>query len=623
MLAKDVELQKTFLQMCRDEPRIFFNAVAWTLDPRKPVGERNLPFILRPKQDLAIQKIDNCVRIGKDVAIDKTRDEGATKILMTYSTCKFLLVPETVILLGSRAEPLVDKTGDPGTLFAAIDYCIDKLPLWWKALLHLERNFGHYRNLDNSSTIDGEATSIHFGAGKRSTFTIVDELGQVDPGIADNIVFNLSDVGNCNIYNSTHFFGTGHAFYKLLRRDGIEVIKLPWYCNPEKNEGLYKSPKVDFIEVVDKDYYLKKYPDVFANVDLSKPFDNIDFKKKYTEPVFVADGSEKPPIICRSPWHDKEEKERDYRNLCMNVWMYAAGAADMYFDSFVNDRIRSSLCRASKIEGDISYSLEDGRVVLPVFKPEFGKKPFKWWGDLINGLPDQRHNFIIACDIGFGTGNSNSTALIADVNTNELVGEYVTADKDPADFAEEVAALGRWVGGSLGEPYFIWERNGGGGKNFGRRLMNQGFRRVYTDTSEDTKTRKRKNRYGWTSTKQTKDDVLYGLKAALKESLKTQKANKYLLVYSEELINELDTYIFYTSGEADSGEMVDLTSGARARHGDRVIAAALLILGLSYNIPAKIEEKKLKSRNSIGARIEAYEREETENKKRYRTFRYN
>lgn len=371
---------------------------------------------------------------------------------------------------------------------------------------------------------------------------------------------------------------------------------------------------------------LKNMSSVGCLTDLKREYKPIricisDLPEKYRG-LFIADGSSKPPITMRSPWHDKEEEERDYRNLCMNVWMYAAGAADMYFDSFVNDKIRTSFCKQPKIEGEIVYSLEDGKVVKPIFKPEFGKKPLRWWGELINGRPNQNHNFIIACDIGFGTGASNSTAEIADVNTNELVGEYVTSSLDPADFAELVAALGRWVGSSLGEPYFIWERNGGGGKNFGRRLMKQGFRRVYTDTSEDTKTKKRKNRYGWTSTRQTKDDVLYGLKAALKESLKTQKTNKYLTVYSEELINELDTYIFYKTGEADSGEMVDLSSGARSRHGDRVIGAALLILGLQYNIPAKIEEKKVHPRSCVGTRIEEFEREEVENKKRFRSFRF-
>lgn len=548
---------------------------------------------------------------------------------MTYSACKFLLVPETIVLLGSRAEPLVDKTGDPGTLFAAIDYCIDKLPLWWKKLLHLERNFGHYRNLDNGSTIDGEATSVHFGAGKRSTFTIVDELGQVEPAIAESIVFNLSDVSNCNIYNSTHFYGVGHAFYKLLKRDGIEIIKLPWYDNPVKAEGLYKSSKIGYIEIVDKDYYIGKCKDICNEFDLSKPIEHKELQKFLAknglENVirFVADGSERPPIICRSPWHDKEEEERDYRNLCMNVWMYAEGAADMYFDSFVNDKIRTLFCRTPKIEGDISYSLENGKVVKPIFKPEFGRKPFKWWGELVNGRPNQLHNFIIACDIGFGTGASNSTAMIADVNTNELVGEYVTSEHDPADFAEVVTALGKWIGGSLGEPWFIWERNGGGGKNFGRRLMKQGVRRVYTDTAEDTKTKKRKNRYGWTSTKQTKDDVLYALKAALKESLKEEKTNKYLIVYSEELVKELDAYIFYKTGDADSGEMVDLSSGARARHGDRVIGAALLILGLRYNVPAKVEEERVRPKHCVGARIEAWEKERRENSSKYRFFRFN
>jgi hypothetical protein len=624
LLAKDTEFQKTFLQLCKADPRIMFNAVFWVFEPRPPIGPRNFPFILRPNEEDALLKVNKCVNEGRSAAINKTREEGATETLMKYSTWKFLLFPETVILWGSRTEELVDKSNDPMTLFAKIDYAIKNLPPWWRGLLHLERTFKNIRNLDNGSSINGEATSAHFGASKRATFVGLDEFGQVEPQVANSIEFSVFSVSNCIIYNSTHFYGPTHAFARVLDKPGIERITMMWYNNPVKNEGLYESTKVGEVTVLDKKYYLEKRPEIFTTMDLNQPFDYLEFSKKCSDIVFIADGGEKPPISCRSPWHDKKELELDnYRSLCMNLWAYPTGASDMYFDAVVNSKIRRKFCKPSKIAGEIVYSLEDGKVVKPIFKPEFGKKHFRWWGELINGRPNQNHNFIVACDIGFGTGASNSTAEIADVNTNELVGEYVTAEHDPADFAELVAALGRWVGGSLGEPYFIWERNGGGGKNFGRRLMKQGFRRVYTDTSEDTKTKKRKNRYGWTSTKQTKDDVLYGLKAALKESLKTQKTNKYLMVYSEELINELDTYIFYKTGEADSGEMVDLSSGARARHGDRVIGAALLILGLQYNIPAKIEEKKVHPKSCVGTRIEEFEKEEIEAKRKYRSFRYN
>lgn len=604
-IAKDKGLQKIFLQLCREEPRIFYNAVAWTLDPRIKDGSCNLPFILRPKQDEAVLKVNNCIKTGKDGVIDKSKDEGASEILTKITTNKFLLIPDTLVRVGSRIEDLVDKTGDKTTLFAKIDYCINNLPIWWKLLLGwdgknkvedngfslLERTSLHLRHREYESTIDGEATSPHFGAGRRSTFMVLDELGRVDANIADKIIENSYDITDCALYNSTHFYGPSHPFAKLLKRDNIEVIKLLWYNNPEKNKGLYESPKVGTIQILDKEYYLKKYPEVFAEIDINRPFDYIEFSEKYSEPNFIADGKEKQPIILRSVWHDLEERQREWGDLCRNVWAYPAGATDVYFDSFVNDRVRSQFVRNPKFQGDIVYKFKykngvrTNKIELSEFKKDFGNKPLKWWGNLVPDedgklRPIQSHNYIIGCDISFGTGNSNSTAMIRDANTKELIGEYVVCNTSPDDFAYLVSALALWIGGVTKFPYIIWERNGVG-RLFGKIIIEQGFTLIYTDTVEDGKTRTRKKRYGWTSTggqNGTKNLVLSELKNAIKESLNKERASNYIIVYSEELVNELDSYMWFPSGDADSGENIDLSTGARARHGDRIIGTALTIL---------------------------------------------
>lgn len=594
--------------MVRDEPRIFFDTTAWTLDPRKAEGQRNLPFILRPKQSEAILKVNNCIIIGKDAVVDKSREEGATELLIKLIVLKTILIPDTVVLIGSRSEELVDKLGAKGTLFDKIDYCIKYLPLWWRSLLNVDRTFRHFAIPDINSAIDGESTSIHFGAGKRTTLTMVDELGQVEENIAKKIVFNLSDVGRCNIFNSTHFYGTGHTFARLLKRKDISIIKLLWYDNPEKNIGLYESPKAGWIQIKDIDYYIKKIPKITDEFDLNKSIEYSILKKflidNKSEIDFIADGGEKQPIICRSIWHDREERKREWEDLCKNVWAYPAGAADTFFDSAVNDQIRLHFVKLPKFQGEITYDFainpetlfKTKKVINPDFKRNFGKNPLKWWGDLFNDKegklrPRQSHNYIIGCDVSFGLGASNSTAMILDVNTGELIGEYVTTGLYPQDFGLAVSALMLWVGGVTKVPYVLWERNGGHGQIFGETILGQGFNLVYTDTVEDAKLRKKKNRYGWTSTggiNGSKNLVLGNLKNALREGLKTEKINKYIIIYSESLVDELDSYMWFPSGDVDSGEQLDLGTGARARHGDRIIGVALALLGIKEQPKAKL-----------------------------------
>ncbi len=550
-LAKDESAQKAYIALCKEFPHIWFDTCAWTYDPRAPIGERNKPFILRPQQVKALYSIKKGIDTGQDIGINKSRDEGATELLMKYITFLVLFVPDTTFLIGSRTEELVDKTGDTGTLFAKIDYTISHLPNWLAKRLHLERTFKHFRNLDINSTIDGEATSENFGAGKRATAVILDEFGRVDPKVAKAISDTVKDISACIIVNSTHWYGSSHAFNTFIKRKDIIAVSLMWYDNPEKNKDIYY------------DYESKDWPS---------------------------------PL--RSSWFDYEVTRRSRRDVMMNIWGDPSGAAEQFFDGVVNETIRKKFVRTPTYEGNIQFDvkttnviLSDGstKIVRKIANERFvagGKTVLRWWGELrtVNGVlrPNQLHNYIIGIDVSFGTGASNSTAEIADRNTGELIGEYVTPDLPPAEFADAITALSHWIGGA-NNPFVIWERTGGHGINFGRRIMENGILNVYTKTTEDKKTRSRLNVYGWDNTggaNSTKLDLLERLQIALKEGLKESPDSRFIRVFSEELVNELDTYIFYASGELASSIDVDISTGARLRHGDRVIGLGLCVLGL-------------------------------------------
>jgi hypothetical protein len=271
----------------------------------------------------------------------------------------------------------------------------------------------------------------------------------------------------------------------------------------------------------------------------------------------------------------------------MNIWADPAGASEQFFDGVVNTKIRDN-CKPPIFEGNIKFEFVVKNGKERIVKPEIYEsrlRSLKWFVPLSKQKdgslrPNQLHNYIIGADIGFGLGASNSTAEIVDVNTGENVGEFITSDKTPEEFADCIVALAQWIGGGTGEAYVIFENNGGQGGLFSKRIISRGLTLVYTKTTEQKKTRKRLNEYGWFSSPKEKEFVLGLLQGALKEGLKEQPIQKYVKIYNETIVDELDDYIFYESGEISSNEGLDETTSARKRHGDRVVGLALCILAL-------------------------------------------
>lgn len=626
-VGKDKELQKIIKQFCYFDVKIFFNAFAWSLNPQMPPSMRNWPLILRPKQEIVVDTVKWGIDNQKDIGLNKTRKEGATEIIAKIYTCYSLVVPDCNFLMASEKEDKVEKTGDKYTLFSKIDHTLNCLPYWWKPKFidnHLQMTF-----LDTGSTIHGEATNPNFGASGRATSVFLDEFGRVDRNIAESMEGTIHDVSDCVIYGSTHWLGRNHPFNKALEKKTTKVVTLLWYENPVKNYGLYKSPEIDQIEIVDIDYYRDLCPEIFNEIEPNIQFKYSEFEKSlltYPEKIqeklrdikFIADGCENIPGDLRSPWHDYEEEKRrgNKRDLISNIWASPIGSSDAVFDDIILNRIKNSYIRPPNFVGDILFSYNStGRVINPkIKKSKYGK--LRWWGKLKNGTVNPAHNFIIGIDPGLGTGSSNSTAIIVDRNINEQVGEYITSSHPPQEFADICVALGRWCNNA----YLIWENNGGHGINFGRRVKWNGYNSVYIQRQEANKTIKPQNKYGWHSNRESKADLLGELGIALSEGLKTKRSYKSLIIHSEELLDELFDYMYLEGGDIEASVRADLTSGARQRHGDRVIGAALCVLGLKYRAPAKIEERRKIPKNSVANRIEQWNKQQEEEKRHKRKF---
>lgn len=271
LLANDKGAQKVFWSFCKERKQILFDTCFWTLDPRLPFGKQNQPFILRPKQIEVVELLDWCITNGHDAGINKTRDEGASEIVCKLFSAWIMLYDHISFIVGSYKKEDVDKLGDDYTLFAKIDNVFEHLPSWMG--IKYEKDGGCIyrkdmliRNLARHSAIIGETTNENFSVGSRATAILLDEFGRIRKIVADSIEGTVHPITNCVIYNSTHWLGAGHPFNEALKKDTTRRIDLLWWENPEKAKGLYRSPEVGVVEIIDENYYRENYPDVLNYV---------------------------------------------------------------------------------------------------------------------------------------------------------------------------------------------------------------------------------------------------------------------------------------------------------------------------------------------------------------------
>lgn len=270
LLTADEGFQDVYLEMCGLYPPIAFTTMFTTADPQRPPGERNYPFILRPKQVEVVVGIDSDIKNGHDAGIKKSRKQGASEIVAKIYSLHAMLYPDSNFIVGSRKKEIVDNFGDNYTLFAKVDNVFEYLPSWMKKRFGIGNKATYHRKdmllrlLKTNSTIIGETTNEDFSAGSRATSLWLDEFGRVDKSVAESIEGSVHDVAPCIIYCSTHWLGLGHTFNQCLKKETTHVYSLFWFQNPVEAEGLYTSPEPGIIEIIDEAYWLERYPELLS-----------------------------------------------------------------------------------------------------------------------------------------------------------------------------------------------------------------------------------------------------------------------------------------------------------------------------------------------------------------------
>lgn len=603
-------MRNDFVEMCRNKPAIIFKTMYWTFQPRADIKPRGiLPFITWDWQDKAVDELYGYMKDGGKVRIKKSREVGGTWMVLGCGLALWLFTPMNTGLITSRKEELVDKKGNPVTLFWKLDFMLDRLPEW--VVPSYIRTDRHMENKWNGSVISGETTTIDAGRGDRRDWAFCDEFPAVAYPEAEGIDRALSDTAACRIFLGTSIYRS-HPFSKMGSQKGVHKMAFGWWLHPFKAIGLYHSPDINKIVIHDIAYYQKLYPKVFDKYENGEEIKYSDMERDMfisypdSELVFIADGGDVNKPKWRSPWYDKQESERTVIDVATNLDMNEIGSGDMVFNAVTLSQMAEQHVKKPEYTGEILFSVKDDMISgLKFITGDRGK--FSWWDELGGGRPVQNHNYVIGCDISLGQGQSNSVCSIFDCDTRMKVGRWIDSNTLPEAFAEQVYAIGNWVGGVSGVPLLNWESNGIG-LVFGKRIRELGYGFIYKTTSEKKGYHERKTTVGWNNTAETKLELLTNYNAAMSACFSKSKSRIFINPDAD-AITEAEDYIFDGPRLIPSSSINEV-GGAKAAHGDIVIADAIANLTAHDQRKAAVEFEE-----TIPGTF-AYRRRKRENEKR-------
>lgn len=239
----------------------FIEDWATTFDPRNAGSgvPAHMPFIMFRRQRQLVRFIIALIERQESGLVEKARDMGATWILCAISVWLWLFWPGSSVGWGSRKEQLVDRIGDPDSIFEKMRMLIKGLPPEFLPKGLSERDHMTYMKLinpENGATITGEAGD-NIGRGGRKLIYIKDESAhyerpeKIEAALADNTRVQI-DISSVN--------GLGNVFHRR-RESGVEwypgdpivagrtnVFVMDWRDHPAKTDEWYEKRRAKAID---------------------------------------------------------------------------------------------------------------------------------------------------------------------------------------------------------------------------------------------------------------------------------------------------------------------------------------------------------------------------------------
>lgn len=277
------------LQRLRDDPELLADAKAYysrpahtaefimhwmdTYNPRK-TGSKWMPFVLFDRQNLFAQFVMSLLADKENGLVEKCRDVGATWEACAISVTLWLFTRDIAIGWGSRKQELVDKLGDPDSIFEKMRLLIKRLPDVFMPDGFKTREHATFMKLinpENGSTITGESGD-NIGRGGRKTIYWKDESAhyerpeKIEAALGDNtdVQIDISSVnGLGNVFHRRREAGVDWQPGAPIPAGMVRVFVFDWRDHPEKTQEWYdqRKAKADregmqhvFAQEVDRNY---------------------------------------------------------------------------------------------------------------------------------------------------------------------------------------------------------------------------------------------------------------------------------------------------------------------------------------------------------------------------------
>jgi phage terminase large subunit len=237
----------------------FLNDFGVVFEPRN--AERGLPtsvpFLLFDKQREWIAWVLDLWQRGLPGLTEKSRDCGASTMLMGVSCWMCLFYPGMAIGVGSAKESKIDNGFDPDTLFFKARYLLQNLPPELRGGFDPQRHSAHMRLLipETGSSITGESGD-NIGRGGRKAIYWVDESAHLERPQA--IEASLASNTNCR-QDISSVAGLANPFAQKRHSGKIATFSFHWRSDPRKGSAWYERQKqtldpVSLAQEVDMDY---------------------------------------------------------------------------------------------------------------------------------------------------------------------------------------------------------------------------------------------------------------------------------------------------------------------------------------------------------------------------------
>lgn len=224
-----------------------------TYNPRKP-SQKWMPFVFFKKQDDLIAFFEELRRDSENGLVEKCRDIGATWLACAYSVWTLLFIDDDATGWGSRKQELVDKIGDPDSIFEKMRLLIKRLPDVWLPEGFSWREHATFTKLINpatGATITGESGD-NIGRGGRKARYFKDESAhyerpeKIEAALGDNtdVQIDMSSVnGLGNVFHRRRESGVLWSRGEKIDPGFTRVFVFDWRDHPEKNQQWYDQRK--------------------------------------------------------------------------------------------------------------------------------------------------------------------------------------------------------------------------------------------------------------------------------------------------------------------------------------------------------------------------------------------